>query len=322
MMSPCPCIRSRYIIEDECPRMKRQSAKYEAFLVMSGFIWGTSFVSVKIGVGTVDPFLFSVLRFALGAAVLVLALIVLRRMDTRVFKDKLIWGIAIVNAAALEFQHLGMTMTTATSAVLLVDIDVVFIAILAAIVLGERITRRTVAGLVLGLAGVTVITTNGDVSSILSGSFIGNAMVFTAGVLWTFYVVYQKKVLVREKDVLMVTGAVILETAIILVPLALMFAQSYAVDGSGLMSALYTGLICTGLAFLLYNTGLKAVGATIASIILLLEIVFAMLFAFLLLGETPTAITAFGGGLIILAILVISFNGNGASVPSGQGSND
>ncbi|MCJ7517633.1 MAG: EamA family transporter, partial [Methanomassiliicoccales archaeon] len=277
------------------------------------FIWGTSFISVKIGVEHVDPFLFSILRFSLGSIVLLAVLLLLKRLDTRLFKNKLLWGISLINAVALEFQHYGMTMTSATNAVLLVDIDVVFIALLAVVILAEKITNRIVTGLLLGMIGVVIITTNGDLSSVVSGSFLGNAMVFLGGVLWAFYVVYQKKVLMKESDVLLVTGVVIFETTLFLLPMTFIFAGSYVVDSVGWLSVLFTGVFCTGLAFLLYNTGLKAISATIASVILLLEIVFAMLFAFIVLGETPTIVTAIGGALIIIAIIVISLNGNNES---------
>lgn len=293
--------------------MKRELVRYEAFLVIASFIWGTSFISVKIGVEHVDPFLFSILRFSLGSIVLLAVLLILKRLDTRLFKNKLLWGISLINAVALEFQHYGMTMTSATNAVLLVDIDVVFIALLAVVILAEKITNRIVTGLLLGMIGVVIITTNGDLSSVVSGSFLGNAMVFLGGVLWAFYVVYQKKVLMKESDVLLVTGVVIFETTLFLLPMTLIFAGSYVVDSVGWLSVLFTGVFCTGLAFLLYNTGLKAISATIASVILLLEIVFAMLFAFIVLGETPTIVTAIGGALIIIAIIVISLNGNNES---------
>ncbi|MCJ7516739.1 MAG: DMT family transporter, partial [Methanomassiliicoccales archaeon] len=152
--------------------MKRELVRYEAFLVIASFIWGTSFISVKIGVEHVDPFLFSILRFSLGSIVLLAVLLILKRLDTRLFKNKLLWGISLINAVALEFQHYGMTMTSATNAVLLVDIDVVFIALLAVVILAEKITNRIVTGLLLGMIGVVIITTNGDLSSVVSGSFL------------------------------------------------------------------------------------------------------------------------------------------------------
>jgi drug/metabolite transporter (DMT)-like permease len=62
---------------------------------------------------------------------------------------------------------------------------------------------------------------------------------------------------------------------------------------------------------MLYIAGLKGKGALDSSIILLLEIVFAMLFAFLLLGEVPTIATAIGGFFIVLAIIFVSIQENG-----------
>jgi drug/metabolite transporter (DMT)-like permease len=58
---------------------------------------------------------------------------------------------------------------------------------------------------------------------------------------------------------------------------------------------------------MLYSYGLRGLGATVTSVILLLEIVFGMLFAIILLDEVPTEITAIGGAFIFLAVVVISF---------------
>jgi drug/metabolite transporter (DMT)-like permease len=57
---------------------------------------------------------------------------------------------------------------------------------------------------------------------------------------------------------------------------------------------------------MLYIAGLRGKGATDSSIILLLEIVFAMIFAYLILGEVPDILTAVGGVLIVSAIVLVS----------------
>jgi drug/metabolite transporter (DMT)-like permease len=53
---------------------------------------------------------------------------------------------------------------------------------------------------------------------------------------------------------------------------------------------------------------LKHLGATLSSVILLVEIVFGILFAIILLGEMPTLATAIGGVLILISVIVISMN--------------
>jgi drug/metabolite transporter (DMT)-like permease len=201
-----------------------------------------------------------------------------------------------------------MTMTSATNTVLLVDINVIFIAILAVFVLKERLNRWMVVGLLIGLVGVVVISTNGDLSAILSGSFEGNMLVFGAGILWAFYVVLLTRELNGTKLLASATGAVIIETAVFLIPIMLLLTKDYGVESIGTMAALYAGIFCTALAFVLYSIGLKQLGATMSSVILLIEIVFGILFAILLLGEVPTVATAVGGALILLSVIVISLH--------------
>jgi|WetSurMetagenome_2_1015567.scaffolds.fasta_scaffold53195_2 drug/metabolite transporter (DMT)-like permease len=297
--------------------MRFRLDKYEAFLIASSFVWGTSFVASKIGVEQMDPYFFAMLRFLIASPVLLLVAYLLTEFDLSIFKDPMIWGIGILNAVGLVLQNVGMTQTTATNAVLLVDINVVYVAILAAVILKERLTRFMVLGLVIGLLGIAIVATGGDMSQIMSGSFVGNIIVLAAGFVWAFYIVYQKKALNKHPDTLMMTSTVIVVTALASIPMALAFSKSFAVTNEGLLASFYVALICTGLAFLLYIAGLKGKGALASSIILLLEIVFAMLFAYLILGEIPTVATAIGGAFIVLAIVFVSVQENGKKKKEG-----
>lgn len=292
--------------------MKAPLGRFELFVVLAAIIWGTSFVATKMGLASVDPLLFALLRYGFGSAVIMGMIFSLGRFDAKVFRDPLVILNAILSTVGFALQNIGMASTTATNSVLLININVGFVAILAAIILKEAISRQVIFGTVLGMVGVVAISTNGDLSALYSGTFVGNLLVFIAGIIWALYFVYQKMVLGRQKDVLMVTGAVILEATLMMVPVALLFSRSYAVDVNGWVAALYIGVICTGLANLLYNAGLRGLKASVSSVILLLEIVSAMVFAVLLLGEMPTGMTAAGGLLIILSIVVISLsNGRG-----------
>ena len=286
--------------------MSLAGRRYELILVVAGIIWGTSFAAGKIGVDHMDPVLFSALRYSFGALAIFIALVAMKQFDFSVFKIKGLWIIALFNAIAMLFQNVGMTMTSATNTVLLVDINVIFIVILAVFVLKERLNRWMVIGLLIGLAGVFVISTNGDVTAILSGSFEGNMMVFGAGILWAFYVVLLTRELNGTKLLASATGAVIIETAVFLIPIMLIMTRDYSIESTGTLAALYAGIFCTALAFVLYSVGLKQLGATMSSVILLIEIVFGLLFAILLLGEMPTVATAVGGAMILLSVIVIS----------------
>ncbi len=288
--------------------MSLAGRRYELILVAAGVIWGTSFAAGKIGVEHMDPVLFSALRYTFGALAIFIALAAMKQFDYSVFRLKGLWVIALFNAIAMLCQNVGMTLTSATNTVLLVDINVVFIAILAVFVLKERMNRWMVLGLLIGIAGVVVISTNGDVTAIFSGSFEGNMLVFGAGILWAFYVVLLTRELKTTKLLASATGAVIVETAVFLIPIMLLLAKDYSMEATGTLAALYAGVFCTALAFVLYSIGLQKLGATMSSVILLVEIVFGILFAILLLGEMPTLATAAGGAMILLSVIVISMN--------------
>ncbi len=294
--------------------MRAGLGRAEGFLLLSGFLWGTSFVAVKIGVTNVDPYLFGLIRFGFGALFLVGVLLLVKRWNLSILADKLVIGVSFLNAVAFAIQNVGLTLTTASNSALLVNINIGLVTILAALVLSEAITKRILVGMGVGLLGVVIISTKGDLASISGGQFMGDMLCFLAGCIWAFYIVYQKKLLIRHLDVLLVTGAIILETALFMIPITFLFTQDYSINSTGLATMLYAGVICTGGAFLLYNLGLQKVKASISSIILLVEVVFGMLFAFLILGEVPGVPTAIGGVLILVAIAVISLgnpNGNG-----------
>lgn len=300
--------------------MKAPLGRNEIFLVSAGVLWGTSFAVNKIALNVdADPVLIALLRFVVGTAAILPAVYWMKRLDLKMFVYPPIILNSFLNALSFALQNAGMTSTSATNAVLLVNTNVGVVAILAAIFLAEAITPRIVAGIFLGLLGVLFISTGGDLSAIYSGTFWGNVLVLAAGWIWAFYIVLQKKILKPEADVMMVTTAIMADTMLFLVPMTLLFTTNYYISGTGWAAVLFIGLVCTFAANLLYNAGLKKVKASVSSVILLMEVVSGMFFAILLLGEMPTTVTAIGGALILISILVISFsngkNGNGNAAP-------
>ncbi len=140
--------------------MAEAPQRTRSLLILAGMIWGTSFVAGKLGVEGTDPYLFSAMR-ALISSVSILPVFFLYKFDYSLFKSKAVWGIAFLNALGLLLQNVGLTYTTASNTVLLVDIHVVIVAVMAALILKERLNRRIVAGLALGMAGVALIATKG-----------------------------------------------------------------------------------------------------------------------------------------------------------------
>jgi drug/metabolite transporter (DMT)-like permease len=274
-------------------------------LLIASLIWGTSFAAIKVGVSQVDVYAFTFLRYAV-ASISILIILGLMRSKWDIFRWKELWYLSIINAIAALLQNIGMTMTTATDALLLMDINVVYIAIIAIFVLNEALTKQVALGLTLGAAGVVFIATEGDPANVLNGSATGNLIIFASSLIWAFYVVYLTKALRNKGRIIEATGVIMVETTLVLAPICLLLATSWFPNAVGWTAIIYLGLASTTFASFLYSYGLEKLGATLSSIIMMAEIVFGLFFSWLLLGEQWTGATVIGGAFIMLAIAVIS----------------
>lgn len=126
-----------------------------------GFVllWSSSFIGARVGVRHVSPLLFVATRLCLSAALLVLAMLVLRR-SWAVLRGKWIHcAIAgvLVNTVLLDPAHVAMTHMNAAPIALIQTLNPLLTAALAWPLLGERLHARQVIGLVLGTAGVVLV---------------------------------------------------------------------------------------------------------------------------------------------------------------------
>jgi drug/metabolite transporter (DMT)-like permease len=109
-----------------------------------------------------------------------------------------------------------------------------------------------------------------------------------------------------------ITSAVILTTMFALAAPAAIYgfyepsSLSALITAPSIIVVCYTGLVCTTIAFALYFAGLKYISASVSAVIMLLEIVFAVILAFIFLNEVPSFYTIIGGLLVGFAIYLAS----------------
>jgi drug/metabolite transporter (DMT)-like permease len=249
-------------------------------------LWSFAFVAGKIAVTDCPPLILLAARFLL-AGILVLAISAFRRdapplsrRDVIVFA---VLGLAN-NALYLGLGYTGLKSVSAGLGGLIVSANPVFTAALAALFLGERLTWRKVAGLLLGIAGVALIVWHR--MSVGSDSLHG--ILFTLASLASIVAGTILFKLLSPKGSLWVgNGVQNLAAGIVLVPFAYAFADVGEVVLSARLAAAFAFLVLGGsiLAYLLWFNLLKVCGATAASAYHFLMPPLAMLFAYLVLGE-------------------------------------
>lgn len=249
-------------------------------------LWSSAFVAGKIGVTDCPPLIFLTVRF-LAAGVLILGLAALRgeRLDLR-RRDIVAFALIGIfnNALYLGLGYVGLRSISSGLNALIVSANPVFTAVLAARLLGERITARKVTGLVLGVLGVALVVADrvhGGGDSPVGVAFSVGALAAIVGGTILF------KRLAPQGSLWIGNGIQNLAGGLAVAPFALMFSDYAEIVPSARLFAAWTYLILGGsiVAYLLWFRLLTTYGATGASALHFLMPPLGMLFGWAILGE-------------------------------------
>src|SRR3990170_6476637 len=112
-------------------------------VLLASVLWGTSFPAIKVAVGSagdVDPFLLTFLRLGLATAGGLALLALLRRLTPAIFRNRYVWILGALNAVGYDLQHMAEVYTTASKTSLLVNVNVLFVALFMIVLFKERMT--------------------------------------------------------------------------------------------------------------------------------------------------------------------------------------
>ena len=200
---------------------------------------------------------------------------------------------------------LGLRHTTASAATLIVSTDGVMLAMLGVVVLNERVSWMKAAAALAALAGLVLVSWNGQELSALVRSeyFLGNVVVLCAGVCWAIYGLGQR-VLARTR------GSSLLHIFLVGAALAVIVAATQPpthgpVRWQAVGALAYLGLLGTGLAYVLLTRGMKRLEAATVGLVSCTLPLFTMVEARLFLRETITGYLLGGAALVIAAVLLV-----------------
>ena len=275
---------------------------------IASLIWGTSFPGVKWGLGYAgNDFVFLWLRFLVASVVTLSIVLALKKFDLSLLRRPELWAVGALNTAGFSAQYVGLNYTTASKTALLVDINVVAVAVISYFVFAERIGRKQALGVASGLIGVVLLTGDGGISWNES-EFVGDIMVFLAGWLWAFFIVLNKKLLSKHNAIELSTGAIVTSAVWLAIPVTYvsLAGADLTIEPMGWASIVYLGIFCTSVATLLWAMGLEGVSATSSATIMLLEILTALAISIALLEESLRPLAIAGASFVLIAIYLVS----------------
>ena len=214
-------------------------------------------------------------------------------------------GVGVVLAIHFASWITSLGLTSVASSVVFVHIDPIFVAVISHYFLKDRINKRILAGIVLSLVGVSIITL-GDAGS--GGSNLtGDLLAMVGGIMLGVYLLGGRHFR-RYLDLTTYVTPVYASAAVVL----LIMSLATGAPLTGYPTREYLLFIVIALVPMifghtLYNWALKYVSAPVVSISLLGEPIGASILAFFLLNETPNAQVILGGVVTLVGILLSSY---------------
>ncbi|MCD9032314.1 DMT family transporter [Luteimonas sp. Y-2-2-4F] len=264
-------------------------------LGLLGAIWGASFLFMRVAADDFGPVPLVELRLALGSLVLLPFL-----WRARAAFPPALWPkLALIGAinSALPFVLFAWAAQRAPAGIGAIAnaMTVLFTALVGALFFGERIGTRRAAALLAGFAGVVVLA-----SGKVAGMSVGGAVAAgaTASLLYGVGINLVRRHLTGLPPAA-VAAATLGCAALLLLPLAVATWPARPVPALSWLSAAALGVLCTGIAFVMYYRLIARIGAGRASTVTYLVPLFGVGWAWLLLDEPLTWSMALAGALIL-----------------------
>jgi drug/metabolite transporter (DMT)-like permease len=201
-------------------------------------------------------------------------------------------GQAFAYLTALKFASAGLVA-------LLLYLYPVFVALLAALLLHERLTRAK--GVALGVALIGTVLTVGP----LAGQATGTLLAVTAALVYSVYIIVGTNVM-RHVSAAQSSAVIFAAAGMSAGGLMLVNGVHLPATGTGWAAVLSIVVIATLIPVAAFLAGLERIGPTNAAMLSTLEPVVTILLAYWWLGETLAPIALMGGGLILTAVVLIT----------------
>lgn len=291
--------------------MTRQG-KGDLMLLFITVFWGASYILTKVALESLTPFTLTAFRFII--AFIVSAAVFYKNIlksDFKTIKYSLV--LAIILFLVFISMTFGLKTTSASNAGFLISLSVVFIPIISALFLKQKIEKKVIIGVSMATVGIALLTLNtqleigsGDMLCILC------ALLFAVHVVATG--VFTKRVDSISLGVLQL-GFVGLFSMIF----SLITEKTQLPDNPRTWFAILSlSILCTAAGYIVQTTAQQYTSASHTGLILSLEPVFSALFAYMFLEEILPARGYVGAVILLLSVLIAEVNFKKKDKSSGE----
>ena len=284
-------------------------------MLITAALWGFAFVAQKTGMNYFGPFMFSAIRFVIGASCL---LLLLRWFGgNKLNKKGLIMGVSmgVLLTLGAMLQQIGIVSTSAGKSGFITAIYILLVPIILSFS-GERLSLQIWPAALLALFGLYLLSIKrGDFGTINTGDY----WVLASALFWAIHIILIEKA-VKHHDPLRLSIVQFYVCALLSLLGAFIFEDVVLTDiltglTNGYIEIAYASIASVAIAYTLQVFAQKSIPSHQAALILSLEAVFAVIGGIWLLGEVLTTRMLWGFALIFAGIVLAQWRFKTTQVP-------
>lgn len=284
--------------------MRRTKPQGVILLLITAIIWGSSFVAQSIGMRSIDAFTFTGIRTALGMLFLLpFTLIINKGFDFKkeTLKKGLILG--IVFSIAQNFQQFAFYYSTSGKIAFITAFYMFFVPLISVIFLRKKIAVLTWVSIFIGLIGLFLLCINPED---LTNINMGDILALICAVFYAVQIILIDKFLEDGTSGVQLSFMQFFVAAVISIVAMFIFEQPNLADiKTAAPSLLYSGIMSCGIAYTFQILGQRNASPVVASLLMCLESVFAVITAAIILHENMLP-RELAGCLIMFGAIILS----------------
>ena len=298
-----------------------------AGIVTLYFVWGSTYLGIRIAVASMPPYVMGGIRFVAAGAVLIPGVVLasrgrVGRPSPSQVRDATIVG-AFLLAGGMGLVAWGEQTVASGVAALLIALMPMWVGVFARVVFGDRMPRRAVVGTAIGLAGVAILA--GPALGAGGSEATGVLALVVSPMCWATGSLYATRRAVLPKPALLATGVEMLAAGLLMLLIAIPIGEWRAFDPAAVTPEAWVGLaylILVGslVGYVVYSWLLGVAPLARVTTYAYVNPVVAVVLGWLLLGEPVTVQTAAAAVVIVAGVaLIVSATGRATAVePRGR----
>lgn len=269
-------------------------------LALTAFAANAVLCRLALDSGAIDPTSFTTIRLLSGAFVLAL-IFQFTKQSEGVSKPQGSWTSAInLTLYAITFSFGYLSVSSGTGALILFG-AVQVTMLLAALKSGEKMKIHQWGGFAIAVAGLIYLVSPGVSAPDMKGAIL----MIISGITWAFYSLAGKS----ATTPIAMTAGNFLRAALLSLPIAIFFLDSQNYNQTGVILALTSGIITSGIAYIIWYRALALLSTTKAAILQLLVPPLASLGGVLFISEQFTTRLLIASILILGGVILSVLNG-------------